>query len=222
MRPELASIPDEALARQAQAGDASCFEELVHRHEARMFHFLLRCAQHEADARDLTQETFVSAYLKIGQFDPARSFLTWLFTIARHKWIDRCRVTRPPTPEPPPEQADLDDPATLLIRGEEGRNLWAVARRVLPELQFQALWLKYAEDLSVRDVARVLRRTQTHVKVLLFRARIALGRELDAACGAQQPGPVEQPATAASPARVVAASSRTAPVRVNLGFNLRT
>jgi RNA polymerase sigma-70 factor (ECF subfamily) len=159
--------------------------------------------------------------LKIGQFDPARSFLTWLFTIARHKWIDRCRVARPPATEPPPEQADLDDPATLLIRCEEGRNLWAVARQILPDLQFQALWLKYAEDLSVRDVARVLRRTQTHVKVLLFRARIALGRELDAACDAQQPGPVERPATATSPARAVAASSRTAPMRVNLGFNLR-
>lgn len=41
------------------------------------------------------------------------------------------------------------------------------------------LWLHYAEDMSVRDVAHVIRRTQPHVKVLLFRARLVLKRELE-------------------------------------------
>ena len=50
----------------------------------------------------------------------------------------------------------------------------------MPEPQFQALWLKYAEEMSVADIAQVLHKTQTHVKVLLFRARRVLARELKA------------------------------------------
>lgn len=179
MRPELQPPSDEALARQAQAGELASFEELVHRHEAHVYGFLVNCARHEADARDLAQETFVAAYVKLRQFDPARSFKTWLFTIARRKWIDRCRAWRDPAKEPQIETVDVEDPATLLAHQEGERDLWELARRVLPDLQFQALWLRYAEDSGVRDIARVLGKTQTHVKVLLFRARTALGRELE-------------------------------------------
>jgi RNA polymerase sigma-70 factor (ECF subfamily) len=79
-----------------------------------------------------------------------------------------------------PELPDNNDPAVLLARREEGQSLWELARRRLPEPQFQALWLRYAEDMSVAGIAQVLRKTQTHVKVLLFRARRVLARELKA------------------------------------------
>ena len=52
-------------------------------------------------------------------------------------------------------------------------------RALLPEGQFQALWLRYAEDMRVAQIARVLGKTQTHVKVLLFRARRKLAVELE-------------------------------------------
>ena len=79
-----------------------------------------------------------------------------------------------------PEPQDNNDPSELLARREEGQSLWGLARRRLPEAQFQALWLRYAEDLSVAGIAQVLHKTQTHVKVLLFRARQVLARELKA------------------------------------------
>ena len=76
------------------------------------------------------------------------------------------------------DEADENDPSELLARREAERDLWQLAKRVLPQLQFDALWLRCAEDMSVADVARVLCRTQTHVKVLLFRARKRLGELL--------------------------------------------
>jgi RNA polymerase sigma-70 factor (ECF subfamily) len=69
-------------------------------------------------------------------------------------------------------------------------------------LQFQALWLRYAEDLRVEEIARVLRKTQTHVKVLLFRARTFLGHELEQrraseeVTGRTTPGDAKPPANA--------------------------
>jgi RNA polymerase sigma-70 factor (ECF subfamily) len=172
-------LSDEVLARQSQAGSLDAFEELVHRYERRIYGFVFQCCHRSADAGDVTQDTFVRAFQAIGQFDTRRAFCPWLFTIARRKCIDHFRATPPPADETPPDVEDHEDPAELAARREERENLWQLARRLLPAVQFQALWLRYAEDMSIAEVAQVLRKTQTHVKVLLFRARRSLGRELE-------------------------------------------
>ena len=136
---------------------------------------------------------------------PRGRFGPWLFTIARRKFIDHYRATlhratlRAAADESVPDLPDHDDPSELLARQEDRHRLWELARRCLREAQFQALWLRYAEDMSVAGVARVLGKTQTHVKVLLFRARETLGRELKAAQASGGPtGPVA-PRTIARP-----------------------
>jgi RNA polymerase sigma-70 factor, ECF subfamily len=180
MAAEFEKVSDEELAQQSQAGSLLAFEELVSRYESRIYRFVATSCRNDSDARDVTQETFVRAFQAITQFDLRRRFAAWLFTIARRKCIDRYRAAPPAAQESVPEMPDHDDPAELLARREEQRNLWQLARRLLPEAQFQATWLRYAEDMNVAEIAQVLRKTQTHVKVLLFRARQTLGRELKA------------------------------------------
>lgn len=180
MAQEIPTPSDEELARATQAGSFDAFESLVRRYEGRLYGFLANACGTEAAAREVTQDTFVRAFQAIAQFDPRRPFGPWLFAIARRKAIDRHRATPPaPDGEPLPEPRDHDDPAELLARREDGQALWRCARGVLPEAQFQALWLRYAEDMTVADIAQVLRKTQTHIKVLLFRARRMLGEELE-------------------------------------------
>jgi RNA polymerase sigma-70 factor (ECF subfamily) len=179
LQTEIQRLSDEELAGQAQAGSLSDFEELVHRYEARIFRFVANSFRNPSDAQEVTQETFVSAFLNLRQFDVQRSFATWLFTIARRKCIDRHRAARPAADGEMPELPDLNDPAVLLSRREAEQDLWATARRSLPELHFHALWLRYAEEMNLKDIARVLQKTQVHVKVLLFRARTRLARELE-------------------------------------------
>jgi RNA polymerase sigma-70 factor, ECF subfamily len=175
-------LSDEDLARETQAGSLAAFEELVYRYQQRIYAFVTQCCRNSADAQELTQDTFVRAFQAIAQFDPRRGLAPWLFTIARRKCIDHHRAAPPAMAEEPmPDLSDLVDPSELLARREERESLWQIARRRLPEAQFQALWLRYADDMSVAGIARVLGKTQTHVKVLLFRARNALGRELKAA-----------------------------------------
>lgn len=178
MTQEPPPVPDEALARQAQAGSMDSFEELVHRYENRIYVFVTQFCRNAVDAREITQDTFVKASQSIDQFDARRSFAPWLFTIARRKCIDRHRASRPASDDPIPELADDNDPAELLARREDGQNLWRSARRHLGDSQFQALWLRYAEDMDVEQIAQVLRKTRVHVKVLLFRARQILSRKL--------------------------------------------
>jgi RNA polymerase sigma-70 factor (ECF subfamily) len=178
--PDLQTPADEELARQAQAGSLVAFEELVHRYGPRIYGFVANACGNAADAREITQDTFVRAYQAIARFDSRRDFAPWLFTLARRLGIDHYRRRLPTASEPVPERLDYDDPSELLARREDRQDLWQLARRRLPKPQFQALWLRYAEEMSVAQIAQVLRKTRTHVKVLLFRARHTLARDLKA------------------------------------------
>ena len=170
---------DEELARQAQAGSLAGFEELVFRYERRIYGFVLQFCPNRADAEEITQETFVKAFRNVGSFDGRHAFAGWLFTIARHNCIDHHRAAPPASEEAMPDRADGNDPAEALACREDRDGLWTLARRVLPPAQFQALWLSYAAEMNVKEIARVLNRTATHIKVMLFRARRALRRALE-------------------------------------------
>jgi RNA polymerase sigma-70 factor (ECF subfamily) len=173
---------DEQLAEQALNGSMAAFEELVIRYEARVYGFVFQSCRNVSDAREITQDTFIRAFSALGQFNPRFAFASWLFAIARRKCIDFHRARRqiPASDEAIPEQADLNDPRELAVQNEERQSLWAAARRVLSEIQFQTIWLKYAEGMDVAEIARVAGKTSTHVKVMLFRARRRLAREFEA------------------------------------------
>lgn len=176
---ELPSVPDEELARQTQAGSLDAFEQLVYRYEGRVHAFVTQFCRNPADAVEVTQDTFVRAFQRMEQFDSRRVFAAWLFTIARRQCIDRFRAAAPVADAPMPDLADAADPAELMARREDGQDLWRLAREHLSGNQFQALWFHYAEDMDVAQVAQVLGKTRGHVKVLLFRARQILSRELN-------------------------------------------
>jgi RNA polymerase sigma-70 factor (ECF subfamily) len=168
----------EELVRQSQAGSLTAFEQLVFRYEARVLGFVARCCHSDEAAREVTQDTFIRAFQALTQFNPDRAFAPWLFTIARHKCVDYYRRRPKRADEPMPDLADHDSPAVLVERREERSNLWRTAREQLPEVQFQALWLRYAEEMDLDQIGQVLGKTRTGVKVLLFRARQTLGRAL--------------------------------------------
>jgi RNA polymerase sigma-70 factor (ECF subfamily) len=171
------------LARQTQAGSLAAFEKLVVRYEQRVYAFALQWRRNQTEAREVTQDTFVRAFQAISQLNCRLAFAPWLFAIARRKCIDSYRAQRPISDDPPPEQPDFNDPAELLARQEDHQDTWRLARRHLPDTQFQAIWLRYAEDMKIPEIARAMGKTQIAVRVLLFRARQALASKLDRAGG---------------------------------------
>lgn len=191
MRTEFQNISDSELARRSQDGSLAAFEELVYRYEKRIYGFLLKCCGNETDARELTQDAFVRAFQAIRQFNPRYDFAPWLFSIARRKWIDRARARKTVSDEPMPDAIDSFDPSEVLAQTEDARNLWVIARHNLPEIQIQALWLRYLEDMDVAQIAKILRRTKISTKVLLFRARNNLRKELEKAEARSHISPVK-------------------------------
>ena len=86
---EPAALSDLDLVRQAQAGDSDAFGELVERNRRAVFRAALAAVGNPAEADDVAQETFVTAYRKLASFRGESAFKTWLLSIAWRKAIDR-------------------------------------------------------------------------------------------------------------------------------------
>ena len=173
----MAPLSDEQLAARAQQGCIASFEELVRRFQRSLLNFL-RQRGAGADAEDLLQETFVRAYTNLHRYRPRYRVAAWLFTIARRLSINHYHRT---SAAPAMQTGDLaevnsltaDDrqPDELVAAAEDRRQLWELAARVLSEEEMTALWLYYVEEMSAREVGKVLDRSWLATKSLLSRAR---------------------------------------------------
>lgn len=168
---------DKELAASMVTGSRAAFEELIGRYKLRLFYFLRHRTGSDEDAEDLIQETFLKFFRNISRYDPEWKFSTWLFTIAARLAISHYRKQKgmghPFLPD-----VESADPEELLTQKENSQNLWAHAR-ALPPGQYEALWLRYGEDMSVHELAQVLDKKLITTRVLLHRARINLGKRLN-------------------------------------------
>jgi RNA polymerase sigma-70 factor, ECF subfamily len=166
---------DEELALYAQKGSRESFAELVRRYEGRLLLFMKHKTGNIADAEDLVQEVFIKAYFNIQKYRSSFRFSTWLFTIASRLAASYYKKLKIQTDR---RNEIIDNsPAEAVTEKESSGNLWLLAGN-LPDNQYQVLWLKYIEDMSVKEISKVMGKSQTNVKVLLYRARINLSRQL--------------------------------------------
>lgn len=190
---------DESLAAAAQRGSTDAFEELVRRYQVPLLRFLLKRAPHPREAEDALQDAILLAWENINQYQPRWPFRSWVFTIAYRQAITLARRPRLRLSRMPETQGDRS-PAPLdhLIADESRTDLWALAKRELSAEAFTALWLCYAEDLPLAQIARVLSRSEGSVKTMLHRARKRLEHCLAQPSGEGVGGARQQPQAASS------------------------
>ena len=165
---------DLVLTALADGDDAmSARDEIIHRYHQKVYGFLHQLTGRKEDAEDLTQDTFLLALRKLKTFKTGRELLPWLFTIARRTAISQWRKSKPTSP-----LLDTDHPSIESNKPHDAVALWEIAKEKLKPDEFTALWMHYQEDLPIKEVARVLRKTTTHAKVIVYRARKHLGKEL--------------------------------------------
>jgi RNA polymerase sigma-70 factor, ECF subfamily len=165
------------LARRAGEGCEESFARLVGQFSGSVFNYLYRITGRHHDAQDLTQETFLKAYRGLRRDQRPRSFQAWILTIARRTALNHFRSARPTEELHPDSQVDHHDPSALAAERDEQGSIWHLARTLKPR-QYEVLWLRYAEGLSIEETARVTRLGRIHVRVLLHRARVQLARRL--------------------------------------------
>ena len=162
------------LVDRARRGSVEAFDELMRMHQDALYRFLVVRGMNPADAEDVIQETFLSAWRYLHSYRPRWAFSTWLYTIARRT---AGRLKSEPGPGPQPES--MPAPDEQAASDERRGRLWETARGLLNDDQFTALWLYYAEELEIAEIARVLRRGRSWVKVNLHRSRNRLAAALE-------------------------------------------
>ena len=137
--------PDPELIRAAGAGDTAAFEELVRAYQSHIWRFLRHLLGDPDLAEDITQETFVRVYRKLGTFRFRSKFSTWVFQVARNAGIDalrsRQRRERLLTAMEPREPE-------VILGGELRTEIEAALRSLSPKLReafvlIEALGLTY-------------------------------------------------------------------------------
>lgn len=175
---------DLALVRALQAGDDSALDTLMERHREPIFRFVHGYVVNEADAVELTQETFVRAYFNIGKFKPTAKFATWLYRIAlnlcrdhaKSRRVKHAAITDSLTPAETDTDAERDLPAHGRAPDEEAESAekmraldGAIAQ--LPHDLRTALVLTVMEQRSHHDCAELLETTPKTIETRVYRAR---------------------------------------------------
>jgi RNA polymerase sigma factor (sigma-70 family) len=169
-----AEASTEELAVRARDGDRGAFDELVVRCRPRLVAFLARRLASPGDAEDVAQETLLRAHDHLDRYDPARPFATWLFAIgknvaANHALARSRRDAR---------ERDGRPVDGAVEPGADTGDLWQRAAKVLRPDGYRVLWLRYAQGLTVGEIAGELGRSSVAIKVMLFRARRRLLQEV--------------------------------------------
>jgi RNA polymerase sigma-70 factor (ECF subfamily) len=185
---------DSRLIAASQRGDIQAFGTLHTRYYKRIYHLAYLKTNNAQDAEDVTSETFIRALAGLSRFrlkDDTVSFYPWLHRIAVNLIIDGSRQ------RPPSGVVSLDAPLIAGMRallGEslpdhgpspqeiaeehEVQQLVRSAIAALPEDQGDVLIYRFLGDLSAREIAPLLNRSEAAVKSLLHRAVLALKREI--------------------------------------------
>ena len=149
------------------------FEMFVEAFAPRLWRHLRGFRVAHADAEDVVQETFLRAWRHRQSYDPTWAVSTWLFTIARNLIISMNRARRPHV-DIDPEVSDMSQRPVTIVEDD----VWVCARRVLDARSYEALWLRYGDDLPQGDIAQLMGLTPGHVRVIIHRAQERLAAEL--------------------------------------------
>jgi len=173
---------DRELVRRAQNEDQAAFEELVRRHQHRVFAVAGGILRRREDVEDIAQQVFVKAYFSLKRFDQRAAFSTWLYKITVNECWDmlRKKKVRPLVYESDLSEeqsrqviaaAEKDGGGPDISERLEARERVENLLEVLDERDRLMLILKEVEGFAVEEIADVLDLNANTVKVRLFRAR---------------------------------------------------
>jgi RNA polymerase sigma-70 factor (ECF subfamily) len=172
---------DGALAAQALQGDDAAFALLVSRHKGWAYQFVRRYVGNSADAYDVLQDTFFSAWRALGRYERDRPFEFWLRRIALNKCRDRNRretVRRLIGARSGAEESEeIQDPApgpSALTEGDQELRLLERYIAKLPRSLMEPLLLTALEGLSQEEAGKLLGISAKAIETKVYRARMRL------------------------------------------------
>jgi RNA polymerase sigma-70 factor, ECF subfamily len=184
-------LTDAEVMLRVKAGDESAFEYLVQKYRRAMVGFMFRMSHNAAAAEDLAQEVFLRVYRSRSGYEASAKFTTWLYRIATNLAVNHARDTRHERPEnmvsldePDEETGTTMDVADSSLTVEQNilrrERMAAIRAKVqsLPERQRLAVIMHKYQQMDYKQIAEVLKLSESATKSLLFRAYETLREQL--------------------------------------------
>jgi RNA polymerase sigma-70 factor, ECF subfamily len=179
----LEMLSDAEVMLRVAAGDDGAFDYLVEKYRRPMISFMYRMTHNQAVAEELAQEVFLRVYRSRQTYAASAKFTTWLYRIATNLAVNHARDTKHERPE---NVVNIDEPDTetgLTVDVPDGslnaeqtilrrERLAAIRRHVeaLPERQRMAVIMHKYQNMDYKQIAAVLKLSESATKSLLFRA----------------------------------------------------
>ena len=169
-----------ALVEQARGGDRNAFEKLIALHQNEIFRLVFFRTRSRMDAEDLTQDIFMSAFKYLPQLKDSDRFRPWLYRIALNRVHDFHRKNKFLAFFGITEHRDETDVADVephlnpgaldtVIRQEFWLHVKQLSKR-FSRMEKQVFFLRFVDDLNLREIAQTLKRSESAVKTHLYRA----------------------------------------------------
>lgn len=180
-----AGTDDAQLVALSLKQDHEAFGQLIDRHASAIVNLAYRMVGNRAEAEDLAQEAFLTAFKALSTFRADSKFSTWLYRIAANKCKDWLRVQRPGMGQ---QDIDIDEtldihaaeeqtPERLLSQQQVAHELEHAIQR-LPPLYREAFVLKHVEGLSYEEMEVILGVNGDTLKMRVYKGRLQLSHEL--------------------------------------------
>ncbi len=170
------------LVQAVLDGHTQSYAELLKGFEKPVYNLAFRMTGSATEAADLTQETFLKAWLKLDKYDLRRPFFTWLYTLSLNLIRNHLKHnTHQPVSFSDSEwhlsntPSDTAQPLEHLLDQEDHR-LWQTRLQQLPLEQREALLLRFYQDISFADIADILGISLSAAKMRVRRGLENLGR----------------------------------------------
>jgi RNA polymerase sigma-70 factor (ECF subfamily) len=163
---------DEALVREAQAGRVEAFDRLMQRYQRLVCKVSMNYVKDKADALDVTQNVFLKAYRHLARVTAEGMFKPWLLRITYNEsvnWLRRNKHERTHEALDEGLAAPGGPVQERRLERRESRSLLLAALEALNPRYRQAVSLRYAEGLRIREIATVMGCSEGVVKSLLHR-----------------------------------------------------
>jgi RNA polymerase sigma-70 factor, ECF subfamily len=181
---ELRELPDRELVVRCQRNESRAFDELVARHQDRVYTAVTRFCGNAEDAADIVQRAFINAFRKIQEFKGDSAFSTWIYRIAFNQAISFRRENKRNAVSIYQKEDDkVVEPAvesnpTEKLEGEETQKKVQQALEMLEEGDRQIILLKDLQGHSYDEIASIMQIPKGTVRSRLHRARLELKSKL--------------------------------------------
>jgi RNA polymerase sigma-70 factor (ECF subfamily) len=182
---------DAQVMLRVKAGDQPAFDYLVQKYRRPIVSFMYRMARNPAAAEDLAQEVFLRVYRSRASYEASAKFTTWLYRIATNLAVNHARDTRHERPEVTVSLDESNEESGTTLELPDGHltaeqnlvrreRMLAIRSKVeaLPEPQKLAVIMHKYQQMDYKQIADVLKKSESATKSLLFRAYETLREQL--------------------------------------------